>query len=47
MTVAELKEMIDNNDWDIEYEKFGIRIQKLPFELGPMDHNSTVYVPLI
>lgn len=44
MTVAELKEMIDNNDWDIEYGKFGIRIQELPFELGPMDHNSRVWV---
>lgn len=44
MTVAELKEMIDNNDWDIEYGKFGIRIQELPFELGAMDHNSMVWV---
>ena len=44
MTVAELKEMIDNNDWDIEYGKFGIRIQELPFELGAMDHNSKVWL---
>ena len=28
MTVAELKEMIDNNNWDIEYGKFGIRIDR-------------------
>lgn len=44
MTVAELKEMIDNNDWDIEYGKFGIRIQEQSFELGAIDHNSKVWV---
>ena len=30
MTIAELKEMIDNNDWDIKYSRFGIRIQEQP-----------------
>lgn len=44
MTVAELKEMIDNNNWDIEYGKFGIRIQEQSFELGAIDHNSKVWV---
>ena len=44
MTIAELKEMIDNNDWDIKYSRFGIRIQEQPFELGAMDHNSKVWL---
>lgn len=44
MTVAELKEMIDSNDWDIKYSRFGIRIQELPFEPGPMDHKSKVWI---
>lgn len=44
MTIAELKEMIDNNDWDIEFEKFGIRIQEQPFDLGSIDHNSKVWI---
>lgn len=44
MTVAELKETIDNNDWDIEYGKFGIRIQEQAFELGTIDHNSKVWI---
>lgn len=44
MTVAELREMIDNNDWDIEYSRFGIRIQEQPFELRAIDHNSMVWV---
>ena len=44
MTVAELKEMIDSNDWDIKYSRFGIRVQELPFEPGPMDHKSKVWI---
>ena len=44
MTINELRQMIDENDWDIEYSKFGIRIQEVPFELGDMDHNSHVWV---
>ncbi|CUX74708.1 hypothetical protein BN3589_03930 [Clostridium sp. C105KSO14] len=44
MTVAELKEMIDTNDWDIKYSRFGIRIQEQPFKLGAMDHNSKVWI---
>lgn len=44
MTIAELKDIIDNNDWDIDYGKFGIRIQEQPFELGVMEHISKVWV---
>ena len=44
MTVAELKEMIDSNDWDIEYSRFGIRIQEQPFELGAMDPVSYTHL---
>lgn len=44
MTVAELKAMIDNNDWDVDYARFGIRIQEQPFELGSIGHNSKVWV---
>ncbi len=44
MTIDKLKEMIDNNDWDIEYGKFGIRIQEQPFELGAINHNSKVWI---
>lgn len=44
MTVEALKEMIDNNDWDLDFSRFGIRIQECPFELGELDHNSKVWV---
>lgn len=44
MTIATLKEMIDNNDWDVKFSRFGIRIQEQAFELGAIDHNSKVWI---
>lgn len=43
MTIAELKEMINNNDWDVDFGKFGIRIQEQFFTLGSIEHNSKVW----
>lgn len=43
MTIAELKEIIENNNLDI-YDKYGIRIQEQPFKLGAIYHNSNVWI---
>lgn len=43
MTIAELKEMIENNNLDI-YDKYGIRIQEQQFKLGAIHHNSNVWI---
>lgn len=44
MTVAELKKIIEKNEWDEKYEKFGIRVQTVPFRLGVVDHCSKVWI---
>ena len=44
MTIADIKEMINENDWDFDYDKIGIRIQEQSFELGEIDHVSHIWV---
>lgn len=40
--VSKAKAIADN--LSLDYEKIGIRVQEVPFELGEMDHRSHVWV---
>ena len=42
MTANEIREKMEEYAW--EYEKVAIRTQEEPFELGPIDHLSHVWV---
>lgn len=40
--MSQVKAIVDEHGW--EYEKYAIRIQEVPFELGKIDHVSHVWV---
>lgn len=42
--IDKVKKMIDDLGLDYEYDYIGVRVQETPFELGPIDHLSHVWV---
>jgi hypothetical protein len=43
MTTAEIRNLVKENGWNLEYETIAIRTQEQPFELGAIDHQSSVW----
>jgi hypothetical protein len=43
MTTAEIRNLVKENGWNLEYETIAIRTQEQSFELGAIDHQSSVW----
>lgn len=44
MTVSEVIKIVEENGWGEMFEKIGVRVQDVPFELGATYHISRVWV---
>lgn len=44
LTAQEIMNLIEENEWNYDYDVVAIRTQEVPFELGEMDHKSLVWV---
>lgn len=42
--IDKIKSLIDELELDCEYDYIGVRVQDTPFELGPIEHLSHVWV---
>lgn len=42
--INKIKNLIDELELDCEYGYIGVRVQDVPFELGPVEHLSHVWV---
>ena len=42
--IGNINRLIDELELDCEYDYIGVRVQETPFELGPIDHLSHVWV---
>lgn len=44
LSAQEIMEMVEEKEWNYDYEVVAIRTQDVPFELGTMEHKSMVWV---
>ena len=43
-TINKIKNLVDELELDYEYDYIGVRVQDTPFEIGPIEHLSHVWV---